>query len=308
MKYYYLYNPFDKLHTIFVNSLLYTIYDVGDNGKEIKEWNEVENFKNEYDEIVLIYIAHPIYLYKNQKVNHFIQNINQKKNIKKILYIMEPLTDIQTRILYKRIIRTCHIRNIWTYSKGNMKYIENILPNIQLKSVIKMVVMSPYYNDFINWRFQMNIEKDMNKIVFIGNVTEMRRNKLERIQREMTEKGLQKEIEIITDRYEINDWKWIVNRYQYFINIHRIDGCLNLETFRIYLLLGNGCIVFSECIGEDEIEEYMDTNLYVSNIDNMVNQMICVMDKSVDEIEDRYVHYKMKNMRELWINVNMKKK
>jgi len=168
--------------------------------------------------------------------------------------------------------------------------------------------MSPYYNDFINWRFQMNIEKDMNKIVFIGNVTEMRRNKLERIQREMTEKGLQKEIEIITDRYEIDDWKWIVNRYQYFINIHRIDGCLNLETFRIYLLLGNGCIVFSECIGEDEIEEYMDTNLYVSNIDNMVNQMVCVMDKSVDEIEDRYVHYKMKNMRELWINVNMKKK
>jgi hypothetical protein len=305
MKYYYIYNPFDKLHTLFVKTLLYTIYEVGHHGKEIKNRSDLDdNIGNQYDSIYFIYMVHPIYLYKNNEVNQMIIDVNQKRNLKKILYIMEPLIENQTRLLYKKIIQKCHILNIWTYSKGNLRYFEDILPNRKLKSIIKMTCLSPYYNDFIHWRFQINIKKDMDTIIFIGNVTNMRRNKLENIQQEMIERGINKRIEYICNKYDEDDWKWIVNRYQYFINIHRIEGCLNLETFRIYLLLGNGCVIFSEYVNEDEMEEYKDMNIYFSDINHMGNLIVDVIHKDDTEIEDRYVNYKNRNLREKWIDVN----
>jgi hypothetical protein len=239
---FYLYDPKEKLHTFFTNSLA---YELQKQHKKVIILNEVYNeevYKNVKDEDYFIYIIHPIYLFKDLDVLRTVEEL-KKKRTKKILYVTEPLTLMMDRKNYRMLIHRMNLFELWTYTSMNLTFLNGYRINR----------IAPFFSKEYEWVLRDEKERNLDKIVFIGNPTKSRMDILEKFGEKM---------EIKSDGlWEREDWKRILKKNILFMNIHRIPKCPCLETMRIAPLLSNGGFIISENVNQKEMDEYKEMNI-----------------------------------------------
>ena len=226
----YIYDPFTQLHKFLINNIIFELKDKYD----IEEIDKI----SKYDGIIIIFINHHFI-----KDNLIQEDYNKLKNNKyNILYITEPINFIVEKNFYKKIIKDINPFLLLTYSYGNFNKI-NVF-----QKLIKFYPINNKYFNFIN----KNIKRDENKIVFIGKMNN---------NREYIKDILKDRLIIIEEVWSKEGWIDIMNKYLFFINVHRRKNCNCFETLRVYPLLYNGCVVFSEYINEKEMEIYKEYNV-----------------------------------------------
>lgn len=199
-------------------------------------------------EDIILCVIHPLHILQNQECNLLLQNI-QKTGCKMILYISEPLTLLYDRHAYKKIISTFRFWQFWTYTLSNQMILRKMIHPILSD---KVLLVYPYFQYF-KWILP-KLEKNTDQILWIGNLTESRKKVFENWDKN--------EWIHMKDIWRREDWKNILEKYLYFINIHRIPKCPCLETFRIIPILANGGIVISEEVDQEEMKKWSGMNIF----------------------------------------------
>ena len=267
---YFIYNPFTENHLFLVNNLKYNLDLFNYKVEEIDQINSEED-----DNIYIIIINHMFLIENNQAKNDY-KNLLIKK--KKILYITEPLELIIEIRFYNKIINELKPMKVFTYCEENLKKIKPICSYNNFFPINK-----DYFKfvDIIRPKFK---NKDFNKIVFIGKMNDYR-NKLKEIFKD--------DLVIIDDKYKKEDWIKIINKYQYFVNVHRRPNSRCFETMRILPLLYNDCTVISEHVNQKEEEYFKDGNIYFCELEMMKEKLETVKKQSIDKIlmKSRNINY-----------------
>ena len=228
----YIYDPFTKLHKFIINNIKY----------ELEEYFDIFiiNHIEEIDCIIIIFINFH-FIKDNLIKDDYSKLIENKYNI---LYITEPINFIVEKNIYNRIIREIHPILLLTYSFGNSN---------KLKIKQKLIKFYPINKNYFSFSKLNNLSnKDNEKVVFIGKIND---------NRSYIKDLFKDRLIIIDDKWTEHEWVNIIDKYLFFINIHRRKGCKCLETMRIYPLLYNGCVVFSENVNEKEMEIYKEYNI-----------------------------------------------
>lgn len=226
----YIFDPFTKLHKFLIKNIKLELNDKF----EVIEINDISN----YDGIIIIFVNHHFI-----KDNLLQENYNKLKNNKyNILYITEPLNFIIEINFYKKMIRHINPFLLLTYSYGNFN---------KLNCFQKMLKFYPINNKYFNF-IKNNPHRDETKIVFIGKMNDNRKH---------IKEILKDRLIIIEDMWSEEEWMKIMSKYLFFINVHRRRNCGCLETLRVYPLLYNGCVVFSEYINNKEMDIYSKFNI-----------------------------------------------
>lgn len=263
-----LYNPITHLFDFFVEALIYEFEK-----RKIEYTFEYQN--NKLEDIILILI-NPHFFYENTEINKRVKDISKKYKYK-ILYISEPINFIVEKKVYMELINIIKPYTLWTYTNSNLNV---------LNTYLKVFKIFPFYNrkyDFTNKTINSitnttkksitntitntnNTTKNINNIVFIGNINTVREN---------TCNILFKDYLInFKDKWLKEDWKEILNNYLFYLNIHRRNNCLSFETFRIIPILANGGVIFSEHCNKEEEEIYSKYNIIFCNKEDLLESFI----------------------------------
>ena len=236
----YVYDPFTNLHKFLIKNIIYEL----ENKFIVKEINKIENL----DGIIIIFINH--HFIKNELINDDYNKL--KENKYNILYITEPLDFIIEQNYYKKIIKDINPFLLLTYSYGNFNKLR------VYQKMIKFYPINKIYFSFIN---NISHNKIKDKIVFIGKMNE---------NRQYIKDIFKDKLVIIGDVWSKEEWIKIMNKYLFFINIHRrkVSDCL--ETLRIYPLLYNGAVIFSELVNKREMEIYNEYNIHFYERNNLL--------------------------------------
>jgi len=242
---YIIYDPFTENHTFLVNNLIENINIFNYQVEKVKTIKE--SGKND---IYIILINH-MFLIENKKAQEDYQNL-LKINNKKFLYITEPIELMIEKKFYQKMINELKPTKIFTYCEENLSKIKPICKYINFYPINKNYLRFIHYNK-IN-------KKDYNKIVFIGKMNDYRQ-KIKDIFKD--------DLVIIEDKFKKEDWEYIVNKYEYFVNIHRRPNSLCFESLRIIPLIYNECTVISEHVNKKEEEYFQGNNIYFCKLEEM---------------------------------------
>lgn len=243
----YLLNPFDELHTFFCES----IQNIFSSPSRIISSIEMALSTSFQKEDIVIYTIHPLYILQNEECKKLFHQVQHVK-CKTILYVSEPLTLRYDQHAYQKILNTFKIWQLWTYNLSNVKKLHLLFK----KRLYQPILYIPPYPHSLYWIPFDKIDiqkKENNKMVWIGNKTESRREVLDLWGNDLVH---------LTNIWKKEDWIQVLATYLYFINVHRIPKCPCLETFRIIPILMNGGIVISEEVDKDEMEKWRDMNIY----------------------------------------------
>ena len=249
---YYLYDPKERLHTFFTQSLAYELKEFNKEVMILHKAYPEEIIMNVKDEDIFIYIVHPIYLFKDEEVLKTVSLLKTKKT-KKILYITEPLTLMMDRKNYRILITQMNIFESWTYTIMNQMFL----------SGHRIRRISPLFSNTYEWVSFEEKKKNLEKIIFIGNPTKNRM--------EILEKFGDMVFIIKEGMWEIEDWRRILIQYIFYINIHRIPRCPCMETMRLTPILSTGGFVVSENVNEKEMKEYEDYNIIFGKREDLLH-------------------------------------
>jgi hypothetical protein len=234
-----IYNPKTNLFDFFINSL-------------IKEYNELninillynDKLEIEYNKDILLIIINPHFIFDYHDIYNKI-TILSKKFKYKIFYITEPLNFIIEKKVYLDIIKMINPFAIWTYTYENFNKL-----NIK-QSIFKLIPNNNSYH-FINIDLNQLKTRNTNKIVFIGNITDNRKDIC---------KSLDDNLINYNDSWTMDEWINILSSNLFYLNIHRRIGCKSFESFRIIPILANGGFIISERCNEIEENLYKDYNI-----------------------------------------------
>lgn len=228
-----IYNPYPKNHIFFIECL--KKFYINKQIKEIKEIKKVENDLRE-DECLYFIIVNHMYIIENYEIQNDINKICQKNN--KILYITEPLELIIEKQYYQKLIHKLKPKKIYTYCEENKNKIKTLMP---------IEYFYPINKNYLRLENSIKEEKDTTKIVFIGKMNDYR-NQLYDI--------FGDDLIIYEDKYLKEEWKEIINKYYYFVNVHRRPNSKCFESFRLIPLLQNDVVILSEHVNTIEEEKY----------------------------------------------------
>ena len=249
---YFIYNPFTENHLFLINNLKYNL-DLFNYKVE-----EIDQINSEEDDNIYIIIINHMFLIKMKAKNDY-KNLLIKENI--IYY--RPLELIIEIRFYNKIINELKPMKVFTYCEENLKKIKPICSYNNFFPINK-----DYFKfvDIIRPEFK---KKDFNKIVFIGKMNDYR-NKLKEI--------FEDDLVVIDDKYKKEDWIKIINKYQYFVNVHRRPNSRCFETMRILPLLYNDCTVISEHVNQRK-KNIKDGNLYFCKLEMMKEKLEIIKKK-----------------------------
>ncbi len=269
----FIYDPKEKLHYMLSNALKYEFENIG---KTVYILNDLFINDDVYNKMeindIFIYLIHPLYLINENDCKNVIKTMNKKNNITKILYITEPLTIIMDRKTYQNLVIQLQVKYIWTYTLENCKLFKP--PFLR-----KIYRVAPQYNksyDLTDISLMNLKNKINNKIIFIGNYTQQRKKCLDSFGDDLIH---------INNIWNNEDWSIVLNKYLFYINIHRINNCKCLETMRIIPILSNGGVIISELVGKEEMDEYKDYNIYFGKREDLKNIFNEIKNIKIEEIE-----------------------
>jgi hypothetical protein len=276
-----IYNPETNLFKFFVLSLIIELKKMMIFDEIIHINKHIFEIINNENDIILIIMNH-YYIYDYKEIENSIKNIS--KNFKyKILYISEPINCIFEKNIYNDIIYKIKPYCVWTYTINNYN---------KIKYPIKMYKVFPCYNEILNiTNIEKIINKNINNIIFIGNINEIRKEVTNIFGDELIN---------YNDKWELEEWKEILNKNLFYLNIHRRKDCKSLEIFRINPILCNGGFIISERVNEKEEELYKDYNIiFVER-----NKLYEVYNNCKRNIDYEIIYEKSKKYREDMLHYN----
>ena len=272
------YNPVTELFNFFIESLIYELKNINIELIIIKDSNNISIYNNKKD--ILLIILNPLFIKDNIEIKKDFEIIKNYFKYK-ILYLSEPINFAIEKIFYNNLIKNLNPICLWTYTNSNFNKLNNNL---------KIYKLFPLYNEFYNFlNININylIERNKNKIIFFGNITQ---NRIE-ICNQLNNLNL---LTNITDYWTIQDWSKILNNYLFYLNIHRRENCKSLELFRITPILANGGVIFSEHCNEKVEEEYKNYNIIFTEKKNLIN----IFNEYIQKINYEEIFFKTIKYRE----------
>jgi hypothetical protein len=281
-----IYNPASQLFNFFEEAILYELNLK--NIECIKYSNEnlldQDININPMKDIFLI-IVNPHYIYDYPEIKKTILDISKSFKYK-IFYLTEPINFIIEKRVFTDLIKIIKPYSLWTYSVDNFKKLNIYQP---------IYKVFPHYNktlNFVNIDIDSIKSKNPNKIIFFGNINIVRSKICELFNDYLIN---------ITDAWTKIEWTDILNKYLFYLNIHRRDGCESFETFRIIPILANGGVVFSESVNKTEEEYYSRFNIIFYKKTELYNVFI----EYIKTINYNEIYKKAKLFREYFLNNNI---
>jgi len=271
-------DPFTHNHYFLTQSLYFEFINKGFECTIINTL--LQNIESNINSIFIL-IINP-YFMKNKIIIDQIQNINKIYKYK-ILYITEPITYIIEQKVYLDLINIVKPYCLWTYNNFN-----------KLKTYLNIFHIPPIYNESYNLSdstFKSLKTRINDKIVFIGNVNENRLQTIEKFEDKLV---------VINDIWTQTEWANILNKYLFYINIHRRNGCKSLETLRCIPILANGGVILSEDCNELDKEKYKDYNIYFYKKEDLLS---IFLDK-IKNIDYEEIYNKTILFRSTQANIN----
>jgi hypothetical protein len=217
----------------------------------------------------IIYKIDPIN--ENLHIIPFCQKVNQfPKNY--IIYQLEQ-KDISKWINKKYELVILHSSKTLDYSQSNINKFPEI---IRKKMIYYPIPIIPYH--YLNYKANINIIPQ-NNILFYGSMNEIRREKLNYLQRKLYPKYF---IKIVTNKYGTDLFNEILNS-KIVLNIHFYKDAI-LETYRINEVLSCGRIVISEKPNMIDIENYhlyKDKITFIDNINDMASNIVNILENDL---------------------------
>jgi hypothetical protein len=252
-----IFNSTTMFYDFFIDSFIFEFHkqnihiDIIDNN--ITNNIELTIYNKNYPIIIFI---NPHYL-KDKIIHNTIYEISKYFKYK-ILYLTEPIFFLIEKKVYEELI--CFIKPycLWTYSQENF---------YKLNTKLNIFKISPCYNvkyNFIDICLENIQNRNIENIVFIGNISK---------NRECIQRDFQNSI-FINNVWTLHDWKDMIHKNLFYINVHRRNNCLALEMFRIIPLLSNGCVIFSENCNEVEQNLLKDYNIIFCKKCDLYNTFI----------------------------------
>lgn len=279
-----IYNPASELFNFFEEALLYELKLKNIDCVKYLNNNLINESINPLKDIILI-IVNPHYIYDYPEIKTTIYDISKEFKYK-IFYLTEPINFIIEKRVFTELIKTIKPYSLWTYTVNNLKKLNIYQP------VYKVF---PHYNEtlnFVNIDIDSLMERQIDKIIFFGNINNVR---------SIVCKLFNDYLINITDAWNKTEWTNILNKYLFYLNIHRRDGCKSFETFRIIPILANGGVVFSESVNKIEEEYYSRFNIIFYKKTELYNVFI----EYIKTINYNEIYYKAKLFREYFLNNNI---
>jgi hypothetical protein len=254
-----IYNPKTKLFDFFIESLILELYKRNINTININSENIILNDKNiNYNIDVILIIINPHFIYDYKNIYEEINKISKLFKFK-ILYLTEPINFIVEKNVYLELIKFIKPYCLWTYTYENFNKINTYLNYFKI---------FPNYNNVYNFG-EINIDniknKNINNIIFIGNINENRIDICNKFNNLLINK---------TNMWSLEQWKDLLNNNLFYLNIHRRNNCASFESFRIIPLLANGCVIFSEKCNNTEEKIYEEYNIIFCKKENLYDTFI----------------------------------
>jgi len=231
-------------------------------------------------------------LFKNFYISNIINNINinnqdlhiilfpQSVNIFPKNYIIYQLEqkDISNWIDKKYELSILYSKKTWDYSKSNIYKFSDILKKKILYYPIPLISIN-----YLDNKIMLN-NNPSNDILFYGAINEIRKKKLNYLQKKLYPKYY---IKIIKGKYGINLFREILNS-KIILNIHFYENAI-LETCRINEILSCNKIVISEKPDMSDIynyELYEDKVIFINNMNDMYEKIINILDNNLDYLKN----------------------
>ena len=232
-----------QLYTFFINSLSIELTHRNIENiviDKIKNLSDIE-FKNN----IILILINPHF------INDYIEIKNEIKYISdnfkyKILYLTEPINFLVEKNFNLNLIKLIKPYCLWTYTYENFN---------KLNTKLNIYKIFPNYNNaynFLDVNYENIKQRLINKIIFFGNINENRKSSCTQFNDYLIN---------ITDSWTLIEWTEILNKYLFYINIHRRNNCKSFESFRIIPILANGGVIFSEKTNLKEEEDYKNYNI-----------------------------------------------
>lgn len=240
-----IYNPKTNLFDFFIDSLIYELNKRNLEAIVIKNIQSYQNIHLINKTDILFIIINPHFIINNIDLQNDVKFISNHFKYK-IFYISEPINFIVEKKVYQNLINTINPFVIWTYTFENFN---------KLKLHQPLFNIYPIYNhtyNFIDITLSNISHKNINKIVFIGNITDNRKDICDSFNDLLIN---------YDDSWTKDEWSIILQNNLFYLNIHRRVGCKSFESFRIIPILANGGFIISERCNEKDEELYSNYNI-----------------------------------------------
>jgi len=272
-----IYNPKSELFIFFEEAILHELSKK--NIESIKYNNTL--IPNPCQDIILI-IVNPHYIYDYPDIKKTISVISKTYKYK-IFYLTEPINFIIEKRVFTELINTIKPYALWTYTLSNFNKLNIYQPIFKI---------FPHYNETFNFT-EINLSnlkaRNSKIIVFIGNINEVRKPICDEFNTFLINE---------TNAWSKSDHSAILNKYIFYLNIHRRDSCKSFETFRIIPILANGGVIFSEKCNELEEDMYSKYNIIFCNKTDLYNVFL----QFIENIDYNMIYNKAQLFREDMLN------